>query len=186
MWARIGKTYSPISGEEVKRDTVTDVVDAVGTRQRGPAVYGLCPRSTSRRPLTEGPTRHLATARLCPASRRRPPRFPGGHGSQKRRGHARPRRLGAWSLTGLRCPSRCGLAMNSASGWRTPWTPPFMKGRDAAALGLCRWQPLTETLATALSSMAWRLNGPLLTFSASTVPKGPAQCRRLWTCHRHQ
>ena len=35
MWARIGKTYSPISGEEVKRDTVTDVVDAVGKAKEG-------------------------------------------------------------------------------------------------------------------------------------------------------
>lgn len=27
LFARVGKTYSPVSGEEVKRDTVTDVVD---------------------------------------------------------------------------------------------------------------------------------------------------------------
>ena len=90
MWARIGKTYSPISGEEVKRDTVTDVVDAVGTAQGGPAVHGVCPRSPSRRPLTEGPTRHLAAAGLCPASRRRSPRFPGGHGCRSYRGHPLP------------------------------------------------------------------------------------------------
>ena len=35
MWARIGKTFSPISGEEVKRDTVTDVVDAVSQAEAG-------------------------------------------------------------------------------------------------------------------------------------------------------
>jgi excinuclease ABC subunit A len=35
MWARIGKTYSPVSGDEVKRDTVTDVVDAVGKADAG-------------------------------------------------------------------------------------------------------------------------------------------------------
>ena len=29
LFARIGKTYSPISGKEVKRDTVTSVVDAI-------------------------------------------------------------------------------------------------------------------------------------------------------------
>ena len=29
MWARIGKTFSPVSGKEVRRDTVTDIVDAV-------------------------------------------------------------------------------------------------------------------------------------------------------------
>ena len=29
LFARIGKTYSPISGEEVKKHTVSDVVDAV-------------------------------------------------------------------------------------------------------------------------------------------------------------
>ena len=31
LFARIGKTYSPISGKEVKKDTVTDVVNAVKT-----------------------------------------------------------------------------------------------------------------------------------------------------------
>ena len=35
MWARIGKTYSPISGQEVKRDTVTDVVNAVNAADSG-------------------------------------------------------------------------------------------------------------------------------------------------------
>lgn len=29
LYARIGKTYSPVSGEQVKRDTVTDVVDFI-------------------------------------------------------------------------------------------------------------------------------------------------------------
>lgn len=31
LYARIGKTYSPVSGEVVRRDTVTDVVDFIGT-----------------------------------------------------------------------------------------------------------------------------------------------------------
>src|SRR3982751_6894175 len=29
LFARIGKTYSPVSGQEVKRNTVTDVIDAI-------------------------------------------------------------------------------------------------------------------------------------------------------------
>lgn len=29
LWARIGRTYSPVSGEEVRRDNVSDVVDVV-------------------------------------------------------------------------------------------------------------------------------------------------------------
>jgi excinuclease ABC subunit A len=31
LYARIGKTYSPISGKEVKRDTVTDVINEIKT-----------------------------------------------------------------------------------------------------------------------------------------------------------
>ena len=33
LFARIGKTYSPVSGREVKRNTITDVVDAVNKMQ---------------------------------------------------------------------------------------------------------------------------------------------------------
>src|SRR5438105_11031363 len=29
LFARIGRTYSPVSGQEVKRDTVTDVIDFI-------------------------------------------------------------------------------------------------------------------------------------------------------------
>src|SRR5688572_25487286 len=35
LFARVGKTYSPISGKEVKRDTVTDVVNAVNKLAAG-------------------------------------------------------------------------------------------------------------------------------------------------------
>ena len=35
LWARVGRTYSPISGNEVKKDTVTDVVDAAFKRPEG-------------------------------------------------------------------------------------------------------------------------------------------------------
>jgi len=33
MYARVGKTYSPVSGKEVKRDTVSDVVDFVANQK---------------------------------------------------------------------------------------------------------------------------------------------------------
>lgn len=35
LWARIGRTYSPISGQEVKKDTVTDVLRASMSRPEG-------------------------------------------------------------------------------------------------------------------------------------------------------
>ena len=42
LFARIGKTYSPVSGKEVKRNQVGDVVDFV-LEQQGKAVYILAP-----------------------------------------------------------------------------------------------------------------------------------------------
>jgi excinuclease ABC subunit A len=35
LFARIGKTYSPVSGQEVKRDTITDVVNAINALPAG-------------------------------------------------------------------------------------------------------------------------------------------------------
>jgi excinuclease ABC subunit A len=43
LYARIGKTYSPVSGEEVKRYTVTDVVSFVEELEEGTRVQILCP-----------------------------------------------------------------------------------------------------------------------------------------------
>ena len=43
LYARVGRTYSPISGEEVKRHTVTDVVDYIGSREEGSRVYLYAP-----------------------------------------------------------------------------------------------------------------------------------------------
>src|SRR5258706_5437927 len=43
LFARIGKTISPISGKEVKRDTVTDVVDAINKLNPGTPVMIACP-----------------------------------------------------------------------------------------------------------------------------------------------
>ncbi|NUY79316.1 excinuclease ABC subunit UvrA [Flavobacterium sp. MAH-1] len=43
LFARIGKTYSPISGEEVKKDTVSDVVDAVKKYEEGTRLLLLAP-----------------------------------------------------------------------------------------------------------------------------------------------
>ena len=42
LFARIGKTYSPVSGKEVKRNQVSDVVDFI-LEQKGKAVYILAP-----------------------------------------------------------------------------------------------------------------------------------------------
>jgi excinuclease ABC subunit A len=43
LFARIGKTISPITGEEVKRDTVTDVVDFINKQKEGTRVMVACP-----------------------------------------------------------------------------------------------------------------------------------------------
>jgi excinuclease ABC subunit A len=43
LFARIGKTYSPVSGKEVKRDTVTDVVDYINKQKAGSRIMVACP-----------------------------------------------------------------------------------------------------------------------------------------------
>ena len=43
LFARIGRTYSPVSGEPVKRHTVEDVLHAVHAHSPGEAVLLLCP-----------------------------------------------------------------------------------------------------------------------------------------------
>lgn len=43
LFARIGKTYSPVSGQEVRRDTVTGVVDAINKLKAGSRVMVACP-----------------------------------------------------------------------------------------------------------------------------------------------
>lgn len=43
LFARIGKTYSPISGKEVKRDTVSSVVDAVNKLAAGTRIMVTAP-----------------------------------------------------------------------------------------------------------------------------------------------
>lgn len=43
LFARIGKTYSPVSGQEVKRDTVTSVMDAINQLPAGTRIMVACP-----------------------------------------------------------------------------------------------------------------------------------------------
>jgi excinuclease ABC subunit A len=43
LFARIGKTYSPVSGQEVKRDTVTDVVNYINKQKEGTRIMIACP-----------------------------------------------------------------------------------------------------------------------------------------------
>jgi len=54
LYARIGKTYSPVSGDLVKRHTVTDVTDFIFSQPEGTKVNILCP-------LIRKPGRDLAT-----------------------------------------------------------------------------------------------------------------------------
>ena len=46
LFARIGKTYSPVSGREVKKDTVTDVVEYVQSLPKGAKVQFIVPLVT--------------------------------------------------------------------------------------------------------------------------------------------
>jgi excinuclease ABC subunit A len=48
LFARIGKTYSPISGEEVKRHTVTDAVDVINKFISGTRIMVACPMHTQK------------------------------------------------------------------------------------------------------------------------------------------
>jgi excinuclease ABC subunit A len=48
LFARIGKTYSPISGKEVKHHTVTDIVDYVLSFEEGAKVMISCPLQVGR------------------------------------------------------------------------------------------------------------------------------------------
>ena len=41
LYARVGKTFSPISGKQVKKDDVKDVVDAIKKLNEGDKVYIL-------------------------------------------------------------------------------------------------------------------------------------------------
>jgi len=43
LYARIGRTFSPVSGEEVRKDTVSDVVDAVKSYAQGTRLLLLSP-----------------------------------------------------------------------------------------------------------------------------------------------
>ena len=43
LFARVGKTYSPVSGEEVKKHTVTDVVNAINARKKDERFLILAP-----------------------------------------------------------------------------------------------------------------------------------------------
>ena len=43
LFARIGRTYSPVSGEEVKRHTIRDVVDAMTAQENGSRILLLAP-----------------------------------------------------------------------------------------------------------------------------------------------
>ncbi len=43
LFARAGKTYSPISGDEVTRDTITDIVDWILEHEEGAKIYIMAP-----------------------------------------------------------------------------------------------------------------------------------------------
>ena len=48
LYARIGKTYSPVSGDLVKKETVTDVVDYIVSFPEGSRLLLMCPLKNNR------------------------------------------------------------------------------------------------------------------------------------------
>jgi len=54
LYARVGKTFSPVSGKEVKKDDVTDVVDFIQQQEAGTRIQILVPfRTLSGRSIAE-------------------------------------------------------------------------------------------------------------------------------------
>src|SRR5258707_13325899 len=54
LFARVGKTISPVSGNEVKRNTVTDVVDSINRQREGTRVMVACPLKIQKGRKAEG------------------------------------------------------------------------------------------------------------------------------------
>ena len=65
LFARIGKTYSPVSGKEVKRDTVTSVIDVINKLPAGTRVMIACPLTHKKRTEAQRRTKSSAEQRLC-------------------------------------------------------------------------------------------------------------------------
>ena len=53
LFARVGKTISPVSGREVKRDTVTDVVAVINALPKGTKIQITCPLKIQKNRKTE-------------------------------------------------------------------------------------------------------------------------------------
>ena len=67
LFARVGRTISPVSGREVKRDTVTDVVAAINKLHAGTRIQITCPLKTQKNRKIEdelGLLLHKGFARL--------------------------------------------------------------------------------------------------------------------------
>lgn len=43
LFARVGRTYSPVSGEEVRKDSVTDVIDFIKAQKKAPTLILRAP-----------------------------------------------------------------------------------------------------------------------------------------------
>src|SRR5690606_21184800 len=60
LYARIGKTFSPVSGKEVKKDTVTDVLNHVKSIEEGQKLLLLAPILLENGRSMENKTKALA------------------------------------------------------------------------------------------------------------------------------
>lgn len=64
LFARIGRTYSPVSGQEVTKDTPQDVVDKVLSFAEGTKVMIVAPVSPTGRSHASATARNLSAGRL--------------------------------------------------------------------------------------------------------------------------
>ena len=188
LWARIGRTFSPVSGQEVRKDTVTDVVGPPASRPfHGRAVHGLRAGARPGGQQPQAPTRDLAATGLCaPAARRQPSHHP-RHDRAHHRGPRPGRRACTWSSIDSPAPKTVSWK-NFSSGLADSVDTAFYEGHmgPANCIGLpggeTEVQPFSDRFE--LDSMAFEIPSP--TSSASTTPKAPAPVRRLRSCHRDQ
>ena len=67
LYARVGKTISPVSGTEVKKHQVSDIIKEVMRYPEGTRFAVFAPGCLAGRPGYEGAAGDLAERRICPS-----------------------------------------------------------------------------------------------------------------------
>lgn len=66
LYARVGRTYSPVSGEEVKKHSTEDIVNCNAFASGGDQIYRIDPYPPARRPYPAATTGDRPETRLQP------------------------------------------------------------------------------------------------------------------------